>query len=67
MKLQNLLTFIEKNAIDVADLAAVAKIKRIKNLDQFDPYRKFLIKEMRSKYQNAANEADRLSIFEEIV
>ena len=55
MNLKDLLNYIEKNAIDVADLIKIADIRRIKH---GDPWRSKLIADARQGYEAEAIEAD---------
>lgn len=56
MELAELLKYVEENAKDVSDLATVDTIKKSESCD---PYRQTLIKEIRTKYEDEALEAER--------
>ena len=58
MNLKDLLNYIEKNAIDVADLIKIADIRRIKH---GDPWRSKLIDDIRT-YEAEAIEAELRSV-----
>ena len=61
MFLQDLLDYIKENANNLSDLISVADIEK---LDKGDPWRKTLVRELRTKYADEAIEADQASVFE---
>ena len=63
MNINELIDFVQENAAGVADLAKAHDITRLK---QGDPWRGFLCRELRQKYEEEAETEKRRNWFDQI-